>query len=197
MREILHVSLFALLAAPAALGQRPVFAGAAAVLEAGAGYSYVDANVPSESRLGMNGVQLVANADVHQRFGAKLDLSYGRCFDAFGSGRSADMFTYMAGPVLYPLRKRNMNVYTHLLLGGARETGVNFESSGQMVLGFVNKFAWAGGAGVQYQVSRSLSLRVGADYLHTSFFNSNIMVQGQSNIRSSVNLIYTFGRNRE
>lgn len=90
-----------------------------------------------------------------------------------------------------------MNVYVHLLLGGARETGVNFESSGQIITGFVNKFAWAGGAGFQHRLTRSLSMRVGADYLHTSFFNPNISVQGQSNIRPSISLIYTFGEGRE
>jgi opacity protein-like surface antigen len=145
----------------------------------------------------MNGVQAVVSVDVHRRFGVKLEVGYARKFDVFGTGHSADMLTYMAGPVFYPVRKRNMNVYTHILLGAARETGVNFESDGQIVLGYVNQFAWAGGAGFQYRVTPSLSLRVGADYLRTAFFNSNITIQGQTNLRPSMTLIYTFGEGRE
>jgi opacity protein-like surface antigen len=90
-----------------------------------------------------------------------------------------------------------MNVYTNLLLGGARETGVNFESNGQIVTGYANEFAWAAGTGFQYRVTQSFSLRVGADYLHTNYFNSNVVVQGQTNLRPSVSLIYTFGEGRE
>ena len=167
------------------------------MLEAGVGYSYLDATVPSEGKLAMNGVQGIVNADVSRRFGAKVEVGYARNFNAFGTGRSADLLTYLAGPVFYPVRKRNLNIYAEVLLGGARETGVNFDSSGAMVLGFVNKFAWAGGAGFQRRLTPSFSLRVGADYLRTAYFNSNIAVQGQSNIQPSISLIYTFGENRE
>lgn len=197
MRTILRFLALACLLAPAAHGQSPVIAGATPVLEAGAGYSYVNANVPAQGRLGMNGVQAVGNADFHRRWGLKLDLGYSRNFNAFASGHSADLFTYMAGPVFYPLRKRNMNVYAHVLFGGARETGVNFESDGQLMTGFVNKFAWAGGAGVQYRLTPAFSIRMGADYLHTTFFNPNYVMQGQMNLRASGGLIYTFGENRE
>jgi opacity protein-like surface antigen len=197
MRTTLKILLLVILVVPVARGQNPVVAGIAPVLAAGVGYSYVDASVPSQSSLGMNGIQLVGNADVSRRFGVAGDLGYARSFDAYNSGHTADLLTYMAGPVFYPVRKRNMNVYTHLLLGGARETGVNFERNGQIVLGYTNRFAWAAGAGFQYRFSRSFALRVGADYLRTSFFNSNVALQGQSSIRPSVSLIYTFGEGRE
>ena len=74
---------------------------------------------------------------------------------------------------------------------------MNFESNGQIVLGYANRFAWSGGAGVQYRLSRVFALRLGADYLRTSFFNSNVALQGQTNIRPSISLIYTFGEGRE
>jgi len=190
---MLKLPLLFLLFTPLAHGQGPVIAGVAPVLEGGVGFSYVQARVPSEGQLGMNGVQAAMNADLQPHLGVKLDVGYSRSFDAFSTGRSADMLTYMAGPVFYPVRRRNMHVYAELLLGAARQTGVNFESNGQLVLGYVNKFAWAGGAGFQYRLTRSLSMRVGADYLRTSFFNSNVAVQAQTNLRSSLSLIYTFG----
>jgi len=193
MRTTLKLLILAMLAIPAAHAQGPVVAGIAPVLEAGFGYSYVDAKVPSQGTLGMNGVQGIFNGDISRHFGLKLDVGYSRSFDAFHSGRTADMLTYMGGPVLYPLRGRNYNVYAHVLVGGARETGVNFTPTGQVVLGYVNKFAWAGGAGFQRRLTTSWSVRIGADYMRTAFFKENLAVQGQSNLRGSVSLIYTFG----
>ena len=64
---------------------------------------------------------------------------------------------------------------------------------GRWFLGYANEFAWAGGGGVQYAIVPSFSVRVGADYLRTSFFNSSAVVQGPANLRSSIFLVYTFG----
>jgi len=186
--------LLAMMMAPLAKAQDgPVFAATGPRIEAGAGYQYVYTSVPSENHIAMNGVLLSGNLDLSQRFGIAAQLGYARNFDAFNSNHTADLLTYMAGPVYYPLRNRRMNVYTHLLLGGARETGVNSSTDGELLLGYVNRFAWAVGGGVQYRITRSLGLRVGGDYLHTSFFNPDIKVQGQSGIRPSASLIYTFG----
>jgi hypothetical protein len=193
MRTIIKLSLLLLWFVPAAHGQGPIMAGVAPVMEGGVGFSYTQAKVPSEGQLAMNGVQAVLNADVQRHFGVKLDVGYSRTFDAFSTGHSADLLTYMAGPVFYPVRTRKTYVYAELLLGAARQTGVNFENNGQMVMGYANEFAWAGGGGFQYRLTPSFSLRVGADYLRTAYFNSQVSVQGQSNLRSSLCLIYTFG----
>jgi opacity protein-like surface antigen len=183
-----------LVVAGIARAQGPIFAGAAPVFEAGAGYSYTRSTIPSESTLAMNGILISGNADLNRHFGVKLELGYSRNWDAFNTGRSADILTYMGGPVFYPVRHRRFNVYAQALFGGARETGVNFDTSGDMILGFTNRFAWDGGAGVQVRISPSLSIRGGADYLRTSFYNENIALQGQNNLRTSVSLIYSFGR---
>lgn len=192
MKTILKLSLLFLVLVPLAHAQGPIIAGAGPVVEAGVGYSYLRSDVPSEGWLGMNGILLSGNADFSRRFGVRLELGYSRSFDAFNTGRTTDMLTYMAGPIFYPVRHRHFSVYTQALFGGARQTGVN-ESDGVQVLGFVNKFAWSGGAGIQYRFDRSLSIRAGADYLHTQFFNSNVAIQGENNLRPSVSLIYTFG----
>lgn len=193
MRTTLKLLLLVLLVTPVAYAQGPIVAGIAPVMEGGFGYSYVDAKVPSQGTLGMNGVQGIFNADFNRHWGVKLDVGYSRVFDAFHSGHTADMLTYMGGPVLYPLRGRSYNVYAHILAGGARQTGVNYTSDGLVALGYVNKFAWAGGGGFQRRISTSWNVRVGVDYMRTAFFNQNLAVQGQSNLRGSVSLIYTFG----
>jgi opacity protein-like surface antigen len=198
MKTILKIVALAVLFVPGAYAQNPLVAAQGPVLEAGAGYSYIQAGVPSQtSKLGMNGVDLLGTADFSRRFGIHVDLGYARNFDAYDSHHTADMFTYMAGPVFYPVRKRNLNLYMHLLLGGARETGVNFEPNGQIIEGYTNRFAWAGGAGVQYRFSRSWAARVGADYLRTEFFSPSVQLASQTNLKPSISLIYTFGEGRE
>ena len=62
--------------------------------------------------------------------------------------------------------------------------------------GYVNHIAWAGGAGFQYRISDAFSLRPEVEYLRTSYFNSNVAIQGQTNLRPTLNLIYTFGRRK-
>ena len=192
MRIVLTLLLISLFT-PLAHGQEPIAGGFSPALEGGIGFSYTQATVPSEGQMRMNGLQAVFSRDVNRHFAMKADFGYSRSFDAFHTGRSADLMTYMAGPVFYAVRRRQLSVYGELLLGAARQTGVNFENNGQMVLGYANEFAWAGGGGVQYEIVPSFSVRVGADYLRTSFFNSNVAVQAQPNLRSSVVFIYTFG----
>ena len=142
----------------------------------------------------MFGILASASADLNARLGVKLEVGYSRSTDVFQTGRSADILTYMAGPVFYPIRRPSFSIHVQVLAGGARETGVNFESDGTMVRGFVNQLAWAGGVGFQFRITPALSLRPEVEYLRTSFFNSSVAVQGQPNMRTSLSLIYTFGR---
>jgi len=174
--------------------QEPVVAGVAPVIESGLGYSYDQSNVPSQGNMAMKGIVVSASGDLNARFGAKLVVGYSRSPDAFQTGRVADVLTYMGGPVFYPIRRSKFDIHAQVLVGGARETGVNFESDGTLVRGFVNHFAWAGGVGFQYRISSAFSLRPEVEYLRTSFFNSNVAIQGQTNLRPSLSLVYTFGR---
>ena len=177
--------------------QGPVIAGVAPVFEGGIGYSYVKSTVPSQGNLAMKGILASASGDLNSHFGVKLEVGYSRSFDAFQTGRAADILTYMGGPVFYAVRRRKFDFHAQVLAGGARETGVNFENDGTLVRGYVNHFAWEGGAGFQFRMSEALSLRPEVEYLRTSFFNSNVVIQGHTNLRTTLNLVYTFGRRRE
>jgi hypothetical protein len=188
---------------PVALGlasqvhaQGPVVAGVAPVIEGGIGYSYDQSNVPSEGNMAMKGIVVSASGDLNARFGAKLEVGYSRSPDAFQTGRVADVLTYMGGPVFYAVRRSKFDIHAEVLAGGARVTGVNFENDGTLIRGFVNHFAWAGGVGLQYRMTEAFSLRPEVEYLRTSFFNSNVAIQGQTNLRPSMSLVYTFGRQR-
>jgi opacity protein-like surface antigen len=196
MRTMLKLWLLLVMLGLASQGraQGPVIAGVAPVIEGGIGYWYMKSDVPSQGNMPMNGLLLSGTGDLNVHFGAKLEVGYSRSFDAFQTGRAADILTYMGGPVFYPVRRHKFDFHAQVLVGGARETGVNFENDGTLVRGFVNHFAWAGGLGFQYRISEALSLRPEVEYLRTSFFNSNVAIQGQTNLRPSLNLIYTFGR---
>ncbi len=199
MRTILKLwlPLVALALASQVRAQGPVIAGVAPVFEGGIGYSYVKSTIPSQGNLAMKGVVASASGDLNSHFGVKMEVGYSRSFDAFQTGRAADILTYMGGPVFYPIRRRKFDFHAQVLAGGARETGVNFESDGTLVRGYVNHFAWEGGAGFQFRMSEALSLRPEVEYLRTSFFNSNVAIQGHTNLRTTLNLVYTFGRRRE
>lgn len=195
-RAIGGLCVLALMLATGSLAraQGPIFAGTAPVLEGGIGYSYLGTDIPSNgSSLGMNGLLLSGNADFGWHLGLKAEAGYNRAFNAFSTGHSADMLTYMGGPVFYPIRKPKYNVFAQALAGGARETGVNVDNTGALVMGYTNRFAWSAGLGGQYRITPALSLRIGAEYLRTTFYNTDLMLKGQSNIRSSLSVIYTFG----
>lgn len=174
--------------------QGPVIAGVAPVFEGGVGYSYMQSTIPSQGTLAMKGILASASGDLNSHFGVKLEVGYSRSFDAFQTGRTADVLTYLGGPVLYVVRQPKFDIHVQALAGGARETGVNFENNGTLVRGYVNHFSWAGGVGFQIRISEAFSLRPEVEYLRTAFFNSNLAIQGQANLRPSIGLIYTFGR---
>jgi opacity protein-like surface antigen len=174
--------------------QGPVIAGVAPVVEGSIGFSYMQSSVPSEGNLPMSGILATASGDLNAHFAVKLELGYSRSFDAFQTGRRADILTYMAGPVFYPVHRSKFDIHAQVLVGGARETGVNFENDGTLVRGYVNQFAWSGGVGIQYRISEAFSVRPEVEYIRTAYFNPNVAVQGQPNLRTSLNLIYTFGR---
>lgn len=177
-----------------ARAQETVIAGVAPVIEEGIGYTYMQSTIPSQGNLKMPGILASASADLNAHFGAKLAVGYSRSSDAFQTGRSADLLTYMVGPVFYPVRHSQFSIHIQALVGGARETGVNFENDGTLVRGYVHHLAWAGGLGFQYRISPGLSLRPEVEYLRTSYFDSTVTIKGHTNLRTSLSMMYTFGR---
>src|ERR1700693_5814781 len=107
----LWLLLVALGLASQARAQGPVIAGVAPVFEGGIGYSYIQSNVPSQGNLAMKGILVSASGDLNARFGVKLAVGYSRSFDAFQTGRAADILTYMGGPVFYPVRRGKFSIH--------------------------------------------------------------------------------------
>jgi opacity protein-like surface antigen len=184
------------LAVPRAAGQGPVFSGTGPEIEAHGGFEYIGQQVPTATRVPMYGVNSGLTVGVLRRLGVRLDLGYARTGNVFESGHDSDILTYMAGPVFYPVRTPLVSPYVQLLVGGARVTGATPNSQGGFVRGYANEVAWAAGGGVELRTSRKFALRVGAEYLHTSYFDPTFSLAGQGNIRGVVSFTYYLGGRR-
>jgi opacity protein-like surface antigen len=160
------------------------------------GYVYLNSEVPSAGRISQNGVASGVTTEFTSRFGIKVEASYTRTHGALGVDHHSDVLAYLGGPVVYPIRRRRFAIYTQALFGAARITGVIPESNGNYFSGKTNELAWSLGPGVETRLSRSTVLRIGADYLHSSYFAPNRAIQGQGNIRVIISLAYTLGKVR-
>jgi opacity protein-like surface antigen len=79
--------------------------------------------------------------------------------------------------------------------GAARVNGPIPLGGGAYLLGgWASGLAWAVGGGVQYRVTDGIAIPAGADYVRTSYFELSLTLRGQSNIRSTASIVYSFVR---
>jgi hypothetical protein len=185
-----------LLYAVQASAQMPMPAGIAPVPDASIGFSNMSRGASPSGRIGLNGVTAGITEDFPGRHGVVLEISYLRAPNVFGTGHNNDVLTYMTGPVFYPSRRREIVTNVHVLAGGARVRGVVPLSTGGFALAHVHNIAWAFGAGVEHWFSDSMALRISADAVHTSFFDSSQVIRGQYDLRTTASLVYYFERRR-
>jgi opacity protein-like surface antigen len=183
-------------AAPGVRAQGPLQTGVGPVIEANLGFEYIGQQVPSAGSVSMNGADAGLTVSVTRRFAVRGDVGYARAGDVFSSGHHSDILSYLVGPVYYPTAGHHLSTYIEALAGGARVTGATPVPSGGQIQGFANEFAWAGGGGVEIHTWPSLAMRIGADYLHTQYFDSTATLQGQGNLRALVSFTYYIGGSR-
>jgi hypothetical protein len=162
--------------------------------DASLGYFYSNDSVAPPNRVGLSGLDANATLDIPALIGIKLDLGYARAANVFRTDRHADMLTYLIGPVVYPVARTKFGTYLHALVGGARTTGPVPTGGGGFFTAYANKFAWALGGGLDYRLTRfspGLSARIGADYLHTAYFDPSQRISGRSNVRVVVGIVYS------
>jgi len=185
-----------IVAAPRTVAQVPLASATGPEIEGHGGFEYLGQQVPSASTVPMYGVDSGLTFGMSKHLGVRLDLGYARAWNVFASRYHSDILSYMAGPVIYPVRTRHLSPYAELLLGGARVTGATPDGQAGYVRGYANEFAWAGGGGVEIRTSPTFSLRVGADYMHTSYFDPAQALSGEGNIRGIVSFVYYLGGRR-
>ena len=98
----------------------------------------------------MNGLDAALTVDVSPRLGGRVDVGYVRASHILNSAYHGDVLSYLAGPVFYPVRRGKVAAFAQGLLGAARVTGAVPVTGGGFVIGYVNQFAWAVGAGAEF-----------------------------------------------
>ena len=165
------------------------------VVNAAVGYSYLDLSLAPNRRVGLNGADVNLGVDFRSHFGLRLDIGYARGSNVLGSGRHADLLSYVVGPVVYPIHYRKWTAYAEALVGAARVTGP-IPSANGFFGAYVNKPAWVFGGGLEYNLSASWALRAGPEYLHTTFFITPTRIAGQSSMRAVAEIVHRFGGRR-
>jgi opacity protein-like surface antigen len=171
----------------------PPVAVASPVFEASAGYVYLELENPSLQSVGLSGVDANGFVDFNARWGMVVDVSYARTGNVLGTGHSGNVLSGLAGPVFYPAEYRNARIFVHTLAGVSLVDSAVPLTGTYYLSGPVAKFSYALGGGVERHLSGPLAIRVGGDYLRTTFANSHAAMQSQNNLRIVTSIVYRFG----
>jgi opacity protein-like surface antigen len=174
--------------------QTPVATAKSKTMELGLGYSYVSQQGNQSKGLGLRGADASFTINF-SRLGITADGGYARASNVLGTGRHSAVLTYLAGPVYHHTVNRRFDSYVHVLVGGAKVGGPILTNGGIILLGgWTTGYAWAIGGGVQYWATDAMAICTGADYLRTPFYDSSLVVRGQSNLRTTATVVYYFGK---
>jgi opacity protein-like surface antigen len=204
LRFLTRLSVVSLLWASPLLGQAGLNGAAPAVkgpeCDVSVGYSYAAVSFSGKPTVNMQGADLGAAIDFTPRWGAALDSSYVRAGRDPNSGHSSDVFSFLAGPVFVPAQNENTRVLVRALAGVGMVDGSvpdGLVPVGQLYYrGWLTRFSWAVGTGIEHNISGPFAVRVNVDYLRTRFVSSSLTVQPQNNIRVTGSLVYRFAAHR-
>jgi opacity protein-like surface antigen len=171
----------------------PPAAATGPIFEASAGYTYLVLDTPSRQRVGLSGVDADGFIDFNSRWGMMVDSSYARTGNVLGTGHSGNVLSFLIGPVFYPVDLGNTRIFIHTLAGVSLVNSAVPVKGTYYLGGTVTRFSYALGGGVERTVAGPLAIRVGADYLRTTFANSTAAMQFQNNLRIVTGIVFRFG----
>ena len=165
--------------------------------EVSLGYVYFSMPLPSQ-RVGLAGVDASALVKFgsHSCWAAQADATYARTGNVFDTGHSANVLSFLAGPVFYPPVFRRAGIFVHALVGASRVESAAPVSGAYYLQGWVARPSYAVGGGVEHALLASLAVRLQGDYQHTTFGDSAGAIQGQNDLRLTTSMVYRLG-NRE
>ena len=163
------------------------------VFEASAGYTYLDMETSARQHMAFSGVDADGSIDFNARWGMMVDSSYVRAGNVLGTGHTGNVLSLLIGPVFYPVDSENTRIFVHTLAGVSLVNSAIPVTRTYYLDGTVNRFSYALGGGVERTLAGPLAIRVGADYLRTTFVNSTAAMQIQNNIRIVTGMVYRFG----
>ena len=171
----------------------PLAAATSPVFEASAGYTYLALDTPSRQRVGLSGVDADGFVDFNSRWGMMVDSSYARTGNVLGTGHSGNVLSFLIGPVFYPVDLGNTRIFVHTLAGVSLVNSAVPVKGTYYLGGTVTRFSYAIGGGVERTVAGPLAIRLGADYLRTTFADSTAAMQFQKNVRFVTGFVFRFG----
>jgi opacity protein-like surface antigen len=200
LRCAIRLSIVSLLCGGPLLGQpasdSAIPAAKGPECDVAAGYSYAGVNFSGKPTVHMHGVDLSGSCDYTPRWSATFDSSYLRAGRDPASGHSSYVLSFLAGPVFVPLQNENTRLLVRALAGVGLVDGS--VPVGQLFYrGWLTRFTWAVGTGVEHNIAGPFAVRLNVDYLRTKFVSSDLSVQPQNNIRVSGSLVYRFAAHRE
>jgi opacity protein-like surface antigen len=190
-------NLFAVLVLLAVSGI-PTFAQDKPLFEVSGGYTFQSWQVPTyllppPDYYHYNGFNAGGAFHFTQLVSLALDVT--GTYNTF-QGESTSIYSYLAGPRIYPLGHRRLTPYVHGLFGAA---SYNVPSSEAAAVPSETKFAWEVGAGLEYSLLRHIAIRLGQfDYEQTRFLHSEDVQSGlsksnQDNYKYSAGIVFRFG----
>jgi len=171
----------------------PPVAATGPVFEASAGYTYLALDTPSQQRVGLSGVDANGFLDFNSRWGMMVDSSYARAGNVLGTRHSGNVLSFLIGPVFYPLDYGNTRIFVHTLAGVSLVNSAVPVKGTYYLGGTVTRFSYAVGGGIERTVAGPLAIRVGADYLRTTFADSTAEMRFQNNLRFVTGFVIRFG----
>jgi hypothetical protein len=184
--------LFALIAPALAQDQpatEPVPAVTGSAYDVSVGYANLNMAMPSAQHVNLSGLDIGGSAHLNSRWGAMVDSMYVRTSDVLGTRHPAYQLSLLGGPVFYPFEHWNTRFSVHALAGAALVDGAIPINTTDYFHGWLMRFSYAAGVGIEHPLARPFGVRVQADYLHSAFFNSQGAARPQGNLRLTVSLV--------
>lgn len=160
------------------------------------GYSHLIMNFSGKPTVNLSGAEASATVYGTPHWGASLDSSYVRAPRDAGSGHGSYVFSVLTGPVFVPAQNTNTRFLIRAL------AGVTLVDSSVPVnqlyyRGWLARFSWAVGTGLERNLSGPLATRFNVDYLPARFMSTSGIIQPQNNIRLSGMLVFRFAAGRQ
>jgi len=154
------------------------------------GYTYIAMPIPTAGSVNLYGVDVGGHVDLFSHWGVTADTSYLRASDVFGTGHNSYVLTALAGPVFYPIQRGKTRLFVHALIGAGLVDSAVPVSGTRYVGGWVARFSDAVGGGLERSISGPFAVRFSADYLRTSFVDSNAIAHPQNNLRATASIVF-------
>jgi hypothetical protein len=151
--------------------------------DASVGYSFLTTTIPGAGRENLSGLDGAGRMDFNSRWGAMVDATYVRTSDVLDTGNGGYVLTLLGGPVFYPVEHGNTRTFLHALGGAGIVDSAVPTTNTNYLHGYVARYAYALGGGIERSITRRFAVRISGDYLRTGFVDSADVIQMQNNLR--------------